>query len=531
MTGIGQPQPSLTARRFLALWFPFLPADRLRAQAHRGASRDSIPAEGEPLALIEKRRGAMRLAACDAAARERGLSPGMTLADARARVPDVVAVQADVAADRVWLDAIADACDRFTPLVMVEPPDGLVLDMTGCLHRYDDEPALLVEVGAAMRRWPSVARAAMAATPEGARALARFQMLPAPDEASALRRLPVAALELDSENHAGLRRAGFRTLCDLADRPMAPLAARFGGDLVDRLRRILGEGDSRLVPRRMPPALAVERRFAEPIATADAALGVMGDLAAEVQAMLETRGRGGRRFVARLYRSDGHVTTLAIDSSRPLRDAQGIARLFVERVGSLNDPLDPGFGYDMIRLAVPRAEPLAVAQLALEGGTTGKGADGEDIAALVDRLSTRVGARRVRRFVPRDSHLPEQTALALPAIEAPAPAPWPAPEPGEPPLRPLHMFDPPQPVEVIAAVPDGPPQRFRWRRTLHEVVYAEGPERIAAEWWRRAPGDHDLTRDYYRVEDGRGRRFWLFRHGLYGSECTDPRWYVHGLFA
>jgi protein ImuB len=518
-------------RRFLALWFPFLPADRLRAQAHRGVSPDAVPAAGEPLLLVEKRRGAMRLAACDAAARDFGLSPGMTLADARARVPDVAAVEADSAADRAWLDAIADACDRFTPLVMVEPPDGLFLDMTGCLHRHDGERALMAEVEAAMRCWASVVRSAMAATPEGARALARFQMLPAPDEASALRRLPVAALELDGESHAGLRGAGFKSLGDLADRPMAPLAARFGDDLVDRLRRILGEGDSRLVPRRLLPALVVERRFAEPIATADAAIGVIGELATEAQMMLEARGRGGRRFVARLYRSDGHVTTLAVDSSRPLRDAQGIARLFAERVGSLNDPLDPGFGYDMIRLAVPRDEHFGAVQLALEGGAAGKAPDGEGVDALVDRLSTRVGARRVRRFVPRDSHIPEQAALALPAVESPAPAPWPAPDPGEPPLRPIHMFDPPQPVEVIAAVPDGPPQRFRWRRTLHEVVRAEGPERIAAEWWRRAPGDPGLTRDYYRVEDGRGRRFWLFRHGLYGSERTDPRWYVHGLFA
>ena len=472
----------------------------------------------------------MRLAACDAAARELGLSPGMTLADARARVPDVAAVEADAVADRAWLDAIADACDRFTPLVMVEPPDGLVLDMTGCLHRHDSERALLGQVDGAMRRWASVARAAIAATPEGARALARFQSLPAPDEGSALRRLPVAALELEGDSHAGLRRAGFRTLGDLADRPMAPLAARFGEALVDRLRRILGEGDGRLVPRRTLPAFAVERRFAEPIATADAALGVIAELAAEAQAMLEARGRGGRRFVARLYRSDGHVTALAIDSSRPLRDAQGVTRLFAERVGSLNDPLDPGFGYDMIRLAVPRDEPFGIAQLALEGGAQGERA-GEDVAALVDRLSTRVGARRVRRFVPRDSHIPEQAALALPAIEAAVPAPWPAPEPGEPPLRPVHMFDPPQPVEVVAGVPDGPPQRFRWRRTLHEVVRAEGPERIAAEWWRCAPGDPCLTRDYYRVEDGRGRRFWLFRHGLYDREQADPRWYVHGLFA
>lgn len=469
----------------------------------------------------------MRLTACDADALALGLAPGMTLADAQARVPGLIAVAADPAADRHWLERIADTCDRFTPLVEVEPSDGLVLDMTGCLHRYDDEAGLIAAVEAAMRRWASGLRLAMAATPEGARALARFQSVPAPDEAAALRRLPIAALELDAESARGLVRAGLKTIGDLADRPSAPLAARFGAETVDRLDRVLGRSDSRISPRRALPRLMLERRFAEPIATADTAMTVIGELANEASVTLEERRRGGRRFVARLYRSDGHVIDLGVESGLPLRDPVRIQRLFQERVGALADPIDPGFGFDMIRLSVPEDEPLAAAQLALEGGA----AHEEAVAALVDRLSTRVGRSRVRRFVPRDSHIPEQASLALPAMDVPVRDPWPVVEVGEPPLRPIHLFDPPQPVEVIAGLPDGPPQRFRWRRTLHEVARAEGPERIGAQWWRRTPGDPGLTRDYYRVEDVRGRRFWLFRHGLYEDERADPRWYVHGLFA
>jgi len=469
----------------------------------------------------------MRLAACDVDALAQGLVPGMTLADARARVPGLAAAEADPAADRHWLERIADACDRFTPLVEAEPPDGLIFDMTGCLHLFDGEAQLIEAVEAAMRRWASGLRLATASTPEAARALARFQSVPARDEAGALRRLSVTALELEAEAERGLRRAGLKTLGDLADRPSAPLAARFGAELVDRLSRVLGRSDSRITPRRALPALTLERRFAEPIATADIAMVVIGELADEASAALEERRRGGRRFVARLYRSDGHVIDLSVESGLPLRDPVRIKRLFEERVGALADPIDPGFGFDMIRLTVPQDEPLAAAQLALEGGEARE----EAVAALIDRLSTRVGCQRVRRFVPRDSHLPEQASLALPAIELPNPADWPEPEAGEPPLRPIHLFDPPQPVEVIAGLPDGPPQRFRWRRTLHEVARAEGPERIGAEWWRRALDDPGLTRDYYRVEDVRGRRFWLFRHGLYGDERADPRWYVHGLFA
>jgi protein ImuB len=508
-------------RRYLALWLPFLETDRLGWERPFAAPADA------PLALTEPHRGALRLAACDAAALSLGLSRGMTLADARARVPELVVTQADPAASRYWLERIADACDRFTPLVEVEPPDGLILDMTGCLHLFNGEAGLIAAVEAAMRRWASQLRLAMAATPEGARALARFQSVPARDEAAALRRLPVAALELDREAERGLRRAGLKTLGDLADRPSAPLAARFGRELIDRLDRVLGRSDSRITPRRPRPALLLERRFAEPITTADAAMAVIGDLAEDAARALEERHRGGRRFVARLYRSDGHVIDLAVESGLPLRDRSRIQRLFEERVGALADPIDPGFGFDMIRLAVPQDEPLAAAQLGLEGGA----AKEEAVAALIDRLSARVGRRRVRRFVPRNSHLPEQASLALPAITLSNPAAWPKPDAGEPPLRPIHLFDPPQPVEVIAGLPDGPPQRFRWQRMLHEVARAEGPERIGAEWWRRAPGDPGLTRDYYRVEDVRGRRFWLFRHGLYGDERAEPRWYVHGLFS
>jgi protein ImuB len=269
-----------------------------------------------------------------------------------------------------------------------------------------------------------------------------------------------------------------------------------------------------------------ERRFAEPIARTEYALEVLGELAAEAVEVLEQAGEGGRRFEARFFRSDGQVLRLAVETGQPNRDVPALLRLFRERIDGLSDPIDPGFGFDLIRLDVPRAEPLGASQLKLEGGAVAE----VELAALIDRLSTRLGRGRVRRFVPRDTHIPEQAELLLPATEATKFAAWPEVESGEPPLRPIHLFDPPQPIDhVVSDTPDGPPRRFRWRRTLHEVARMEGPERIAPEWWRRREGQ-SLTRDYYRIEDVRGRRFWIFRHGLYG-EAERPAWYVHGLFA
>ena len=475
-------------------------------------------------------KSALRLAAVDQAARSLGLEPGMTLADARARVPELEAVERDEAADRAWLERLADGAIRYTPMVALDVPDGLLLDVTGCAHLLGGERGLAVDVEQRMARLGMTARLAFAATPRAAHALARYQALPAKDEAAAIKRLPVAALELDPEATQGLLRAGLKSVGELARRPMTSLAARFGASAVTALRELLGEAARPIEPRIPQAPILAERRFAEPVARTEYALQILNELAAEAARQMEERGQGGRRFEAFFFRSDGLVRPLSVDTSRPSRDPALVMRLMSERIESLADPIDPGFGFDLIRLSVPVAEPLAVTQLKLEGGAAREA----EVATLIDRLSTRLGRNRVRRLVPQDTHIPEQMQLALPAIETGRPAAqWPAAVAGEPPLRPLHLFDPPQPIDVIAEVPDGPPHRFRWRRKFHEVRRFEGPERIASEWWKRKDGAVDqagLTRDYYRVEDARGRRFWVFRHGLF-EEKPDPKWYLHGLFA
>ncbi|MCJ2185021.1 DNA polymerase Y family protein, partial [Novosphingobium sp. 1949] len=346
--------------------------------------------------------------------------------------------------------------------------------------------------------------------------------------------LPVAALGLDEEGERTLRRAGLKTIGDLAARSMASIAARFGGDAVRALRRLTGEEQAPITALETPEPLHFERRFAEPIGLQSTVAACFLDLLHEAAGVLEERHLGGRRFALTLFRSDGARHRLDIATGQPTRDPAVLLRLFDERIASLADPLDPGFGYDRITLFLAASEPLAPRQDRLVAAPCGDDPEDGALAALIDRLSTRLGAGSVRRLVPQASHLPEQAQLAFPAQQDRTPARWPALPSGEPPLRPLFLFDPPQPVEVLAEVPDGPPHRFRWRRKLHEVRLYEGPERIADEWWQRvggeAPGQGGLTRDYYRVEDARGRRYWIFRHGLY-DEKPDPRWYIHGLFA
>ena len=483
-----------------------------------------------PLVFVDKVRGALVLCAVDPGARRQGLVPGLTLADARVRVPELAVVEMDALSDRHWLDRLAHHCTRWSPLVEVRPPDGITIDIAGCDHLFGGETKLAAEVEDGMAALGMAVRLAIATTADAAQALACHARDSATDERQALRALPVVALGLDADATRALERAGLRTVGDLMVRPAAAIAARFGMEALTALRRIAGEEHAPIAPLMRKAPLRFERRFAEPVGHQDRVAACLLELLREAVGVLEQRGLGGRRFCLVLFRSDGVRHRLAIETGQPTRDPALVLRLFDERIASLADPLDPGFGYDCIRLFLPRAEPLAPDQPMLDGEDRAEMA----LAELVDRLGTRLGTRCVQRLVPHDSHIPEQAQLALPAVECRLPMRWPPPPPGEPPLRPLFLFDPPQPVEVIAEVPDGPPHRFRWRRSLREVRLYEGPERIASEWWRRKEGEHagkgGLTRDYYRVEDVRGRRYWIFRHGLY-DEKPDPRWYVHGLFA
>lgn len=460
----------------------------------------------------------MRIVAADEAALALGIGQGLGLADARARVPELAAIAHDPAADLALLELIADDCERYTPSVALDPVNGLILDITGCAHLWDGEEALAGNVMARFAKAGIKARYAIAQTPDRARAIARHG-----------EPLPAAALELEEEPRNALRRAGLYTIADLASRSKRPLAARFGMKIVTKLARVLGEDDVRITPRHEAPAIFALRRFAEPIARTDYVIETIASLVREAGAILRERDQGGRCFTARLFRSDGNVRELAVETGAPTRDVALLLRLFGERIETLTDPLDPGFGYDAVRLDVPRTERLEPAQAA----TDGQAGQSQHAPALIDQLGVRLGQKRVRRFMAGNSHIPELAGFTAPVMVAASPFDWPESEGGEPPLRPLHLFDPPQPIEVMAEAPDGPPKSFRWRRDIHKVVLLEGPERIAPEWWCRKRGHEDaegLTRDYFRVEDMVGRRFWLFRHGLY-SDARHPDWYLHGVFA
>jgi protein ImuB len=456
----------------------------------------------------------------------------MTLADARARAPHLAVAQADAEADERLMLRLAAFCEQFTPLVALDPPCGLMLDATGCAHLFGGEAAMRACVLQAMARLSLTGRAAVAGTPEAARALARFGqevVTPPGEDENFTRPLSIGALEAPRETSVALTRAGLTTLGDLADRSSAALTARFGAETMRRLTRILGREDARITPLRPLPECMVERRFAEPFLDLSAIENVLRPLIAEAAGILEKRGQGGRAFEARFFRTDGAVGAVHFETGAPSRNVEALLRLFRLKADSLADPLDPGYGFDVIRFCVLRAETLAQSQTGFER----QGAQESDVADLVDRLAARFGRERVLRFAAHETHDPVRAASYVYAASSPysRPTSWEKPEPGEPPLRPLFLFDPPQPIETMAQAPDGPPLHFKWRRVRHMIARAEGPERIAPEWWCSAVGSERRTRDYYRLEDREGHRFWVFREGLYESETAAPRWFLHGLFA
>lgn len=541
----------------MALWLPSLPTDRVRL---RQTSTSSGQQGHSPLVLTEKIGGALRLAAVDRMAADAGLAVGMMLADARARLSALDVQDMDRAADAKLLQFLVRASMRYSPSVAIYGEDGLSLDITGCTHLFGGEAAMLNEVQSFVQTRHLQVRGAIAGTIEAAHAIARFGSGGVSDEGSDgahVAPLPVAALELDASTRDTLNHLGLKTIGDLATRPRAPLAARFGPALLERLERTLGVTDIPPVSLRPLPPCWAEQRFPEPIARMEDVETALKDLLSAIMADLERRGEGGRQFECLVFRTDGIVRSVRTSAGQPVRDVQIIARLFQERFESLQDPLDPGFGFDLIRLVADETEPLSAAQIDMDGQ---EDARRQASAAFVDRLTARLGRRHVLRLASRETHIPEHASYVQPFTGRERLLPqWPTPHPGAIPLRPLTLFDPPQPIEaVIYEAPDKPPRQFRWRRRLHETVKLEGPERIEAEWWRQhvdvvlanvdssmlpsqarmaaedeggAFAHHgslmpDLpsARDYYRMETTGGHRLWIYQ------PVATNRWFVHGLF-
>lgn len=493
------------------------------------------------MALVEEGPHGQLVGAVTAAARSAGARPGMRLTDARALDPGLVAVPADGGGDRALVERLARWASRWSPLVEVDGADGLRLDSTGVAHLFGGEVRLKRDIETRFAAQGLTARVAVAATAGAAWGLARYATRQTGDGLEALAPLPVAALRLPPAVIRTLERLGLKTIGALVGVPRRSLARRFreADNPLDALDRMLGRTPEPLTATPIDPPPRALLRLTEPVADPSAAAQALAMLVPELVRQLEARRLGARRLVLAGYRVDGEVEVAAAACAIATREPVHLLRLLADKTGTL----DPGFGFDAFALEASWAESLDPAQDGLVGGPP----PGIEVARLIDRLSVKLGADKVRRPVARASHLPER-ASGWRAAVLPSPlgegksreaakgwgrnspdSPTPSPSPEGEGKRPQRLLDRPEAIGVIYATPEGLPRRFVWRRVVHDVARAEGPERIAPEWWRER-GTARL-RDYYRVEDAKGRRFWIYREGLFGDgRGGDPVWYLHGLF-
>jgi protein ImuB len=492
--------------------------------------------ESEPLVLVTTSDSGQHITALNDAAGRLGLSTGMALADARAIYPALQVAHADLAGDDHTLIRLALWCQCYSPFTRADLPDGVSLDITGCAHLFGGEPGLIEMLAARLANFGLTARLAIAPTIGAAWGLARYAPEPRltasrRDLRELLEQLPVAALRLPPETVPALEKLGLKRIGNLLGKPRAPLTARFGPFLMRRLDEALGHEEESFVLLGPTVLHFAECRFAEPVIAQKAIEIAIGQLTCDLATALEKAGKGARRMELQLFRVDGWLETLPLATSTATRDARHIARLLCERLARIEERA--GFGFEAVRLIAHLVEDKTAQQEDMDGAVLATGSG--DIAPLLDRLVNRFGADRVTRPLPCPSYVPKRAARFVSVLEEAENHDWSAHarivQDGAAFARPLFLFATPEPITTIAEVPDGPPTRFEWRRRAYRVTRTEGPERIAPEWWLAPAGASRTTRDYYRVEDEAGRRFWLFRDGLYERGNDAPRWFIHGVFS
>lgn len=475
--------------------------------------------------MLVARVGSRRVvAAVDAKAKAAGLRLNMPLTKAQALVAGLTIRDLDSSADLQGLHRLAlSVLQHVSPVVAPDAPDGLVLDTTGVEHLHGGEDAMLHTLLERFDGMGVEAKAAIASTWGVAHAVARFSgrrisIIAPGQEEEALYPLPIAALRLDRNTVDGLAVLGFERIGDLLGQPRAPLIQRFGPQLGRRLDQALGVLAEPVDPLRSPELPYVERLFAEPIGAAETIARYIEKLVVALCLELEQKGMGARRLDLICQRVDNQREVVRVGMAQPVRDVKRLTRLLCDRIESIN----PGFGIELMSLTASLIQPLQARQ-------TNSLLDEEqeaDISGLIDVLANRVGHNRLYRIAPVASDVPERSVRRIAPLSPDVGQGWHHEWP-----RPSRLLPYPEPIETMALLPDHPPVWFSWKGKRRRVSRADGPERVFGEWWTR-DAELEAVRDYFRVEDETGERYWIFRAGDgEHAETGSHRWFLHGIFA
>jgi len=474
--------------------------------------------KGIPFVMAAPAHGRMMIKAANAAAQAKGIDVGMVVADCRAIFPSLQVFDDKPGLTEKLLNALAEWCLRYTPVVAVEQPDVLILEVSGCPHLWGGEQPYLKDIIAKLGGFGYDVRVAIADTIGTAWAVSHYgKVSPIVErcgQLEALLPLPPAALRLDATILERLKKLGLYQIQDFIKMPRKALRRRFGDAILTRLDQALGQEYEAISP--VHPVEPCQERLPslEPIRTATGIEIALRQLLEKLCQRLAKEEKGLRKCVFKCYRIDGIVKQIEIGTNRPSRNVTHLFKLFELKIATI----EPALGIEVFTIEAPVVEDISAVQDALWNFT--EGGNGTAIGELLDRIAGKLGMNSIHRYLPDEHYWPERSVkLATSLTEKPQTS-WRTDLP-----RPIHLLPTPEIIEVTVPMPDYPPMLFRYKGEVHNVSKADGPERIEQEWWLQ----HGLYRDYYSIEDTQGARYWLFRAGSY--EHGDPEWFIHGFFA
>ncbi|WP_276500823.1 Y-family DNA polymerase [Terrimonas pollutisoli] len=499
------------AKRFVSIWFRYLTTDwftlRQPGLCHL------------PFVLSAPSHGKIIITATNAIAETQEVLKGMAVADARVIIPSLqVADDRPGLADKL-LHRLAEWCIRFSPCVAIDPPDGLLLDVSGCSHLWGGDELYLATIINRLQDRGYTVRAAMADTIGAAWAVARFgkesSVIKNSGQIHALLPLPPAALRLEMDAIERLEKLGLRQIKDFIHMPRSAIRRRFGNPFIIRLNQALGYEEEILQP--VQPIELYQERLPclEPIVTATGIEIALRRLLETLCHRLITEQKGLRLAHFKAYRVDGKMEQVSIGTIRPSHSVNHLFKLFEDKLCTI----EPDLGIELFVLEAPKVEDHFAVQEKLWQHIGGL--DNLTLSELLDRLAGKIGTNRIHRYIPDEHYWPERSIKLASSLDEKPIIPWKTDRP-----RPIQLLTKPEAIDVTAPIPDYPPMNFRYKGKLHKVIKSDGPERIEQEWWIQE-GQH---RDYYSVEDEEGRRYWLFRSGHYSAEKTY-QWFMHGFFA
>ncbi|WP_256003500.1 Y-family DNA polymerase [Pedobacter deserti] len=500
-------------RRYVSIWFYHLLSDW---QVIRRPELAEVP-----FVFVLPDHGRMLVTAVSPLAAERGVSLGMRGADARAICPGLEVLDDKIGRAEKLLRALGEWCIRYSPIVAVDAfgKDGLLVDASGCTHLWGGERGYLKEIISRLKSKGYSVRCAIADTPGAAWAVSRFgkvsPLVPEGGIVEVISPLPPSALRLEEHTLAKLKKLGFCQIKSFLGMPRSVLRRRFGEGFLLRIAQALGTEDEVLVPLQLPVAFRERLPCLEPIRTRVGIELAIKELLSALCKRLEAEGKGLRKGTLSGYRLDGKLVQVTIGTSTASHSVSHLLALFALKI----DQIRPGLGIELFELEASQVDAMEVPQEAL--WSSKPGLNNKSVLQLIDRVAGKVGPGAVHRYIPASRYWPERSIGHARSVTEVRLDDWRVDKP-----RPTELLERPVAVEVMALVPDHPPRFFVYQGKQHQVIRADGPERIEREWWMDE-GEH---RDYYRIEDDKGQRFWMYRSGHY-NDRKGWQWFLHGFFA